>query len=273
MSEWRRLAVLIAVAMVAAVPTSNAATVRLDELTSVELRALIDHGTTTALVPVGGTEQNGAHLALGKHNVRVRVLAGRIAERLGDAVVAPVVAYVPEGAIDPPTQHMRFTGTLSVPVAAFESVLEGAARSLHRHGFRHVVLLGDHGGYQRSLQRVADKLNRAWGGSSSVLALTEYYAAAQAFDATLAKQGYTAQEIGRHAGLADTSLAWAVDSSLVRPQALRPVDGVSGDPRRASAQLGQDGIEHIVAASVAAIRARTAGAASSKQHREQPEKS
>ena len=123
-------------------------------------------GATTVLVPIGGTEQNGAHLVLGKHNVRVRVLAARIAEQLGDTLVAPVVAYVPEGDIDPPTQHMRHAGTLSVPTAAFESVLEGAARSLRHHGFRHVVLLGDHGGYQASLARVAGKLNRAWGGAA-----------------------------------------------------------------------------------------------------------
>ncbi len=66
---------------------------------------------------------------------------------------------------------MRYSGTVSVPTAAFEAVLEGAARSFRQHGFRHVVLLGDHGGYQASLQRVADKLNREWGGSSSVIAL------------------------------------------------------------------------------------------------------
>ena len=260
MRERRALAaVLVACALAAAPMPGRAASIWLDELTSTELRALIDGGTTTVLLPIGGTEQNGAHLTLGKHNVRVRVLAGRIAERLGHAVVAPVVAYVPEGSIEPPTQHMRYAGTVSVPVAAFESVLEGAARSFRQHGFRHVVLLGDHGGYQASLQRVADRLNRAWGGAP-VVALSEYYAAAQAFDGALAAQGYTAQEIGQHAGLADTSLAWAVDAALVRPGALRPVDGVSGDPRRASAQLGREGVEHIVAASVAAIRARIAGA-------------
>ena len=261
MIEWRGLAIaLVACAAAGCTTAATAASVWLDELTSVELRELIAMGTTTVLVPIGGTEQNGAHLALGKHNVRVRVLAGRIAEQLGNAVVAPVVAYVPEGNIDPPTQHMRHAGTVSIPTAAFEAMLEGAARSFHQHGVRHVVLLGDHGGYQASLQRVADKLNRTWGGASAVIALTEYYGAAQAFDGVLAAQGYTPQEIGRHAGLADTALAWAVDATLVRPQALRPVDGVSGDPRRASAQLGREGIEHIVAASVAAIRARTAGA-------------
>jgi len=260
MSEQRSLAaVLVACALAVATVRAAAAGVWLDDLTSPELRELIAAGTTTVLVPVGGTEQNGAHLTLGKHNVRVRVLAARIAEQLGHAVVAPVMAYVPEGDIDPPTQHMRYPGTVSVPAAAFEAVLEGAARSLHQHGFRHVVLLGDHGGYQASLQRVADKLGRSL-GASSVIALREYYAAAQAFDGLLAARGYTQQEIGKHAGLSDTALAWAVDASLVRPQALRPIDGVSGDPRRASAELGRDGVEHIVAASVAAIRARTAGA-------------
>jgi len=41
-------------------------------------------------------------MALGKHNVRVKALAGRIASRLGNALVAPVINYVPEGAITPP---------------------------------------------------------------------------------------------------------------------------------------------------------------------------
>jgi len=259
MTSRRRLLTLLFAAPVLCASSARAggASVWLEELTSVELRERIAQGATTVLVPIGGTEQNGAHLVLGKHNARVRVLAARIAEQLGDALVAPVVAYVPEGDIDPPTQHMRHAGTLSVPTAAFESVLEGAARSLRRHGFRHVVLLGDHGGYQTSLVRVAGKLNRAWGGGRGLIALEEYYRAAQAFDATLAARGYTSQEIGRHAGLADTSLAWAADAALVRPQALMAVPGVDGDPRRASAELGRSGVEHIVSASVAAIRAST----------------
>jgi creatinine amidohydrolase/Fe(II)-dependent formamide hydrolase-like protein len=262
----RRRCVVAAIACACGAPAAHAAadSVWLEELTSPELRARVAAGATTVLVPVGGTEQNGAHLTLGKHNVRARVLAERIARRLGDALVAPVIAYAPEGDIDPPTQHMRYAGTLSITPAAFESLLDGAARSLHRHGFRHVVLLGDHGGYQSSLQRVADRLNKQWHDATAAIALTEYYAAAQDFSRTLAARGYSGGEIGQHAGLADTALAWAVDASLVRAGALRPSEGVSGDPRRADADLGRDGIEHIVATSVAAIRARIAGA--SKKH-------
>jgi creatinine amidohydrolase len=254
----RALAVLLCCVLSAGVARAAGTSVWLEELTSTELRDRIAQGDTTVLVPVGGTEQNGAHLALGKHNVRVRVLAGRIAEQLGHTIVAPVLAYVPEGDIEPPTQHMRHAGTVSVPVVAFEAVLEGAARSLRRHGFRHVILLGDHGGYQASLQRAAARANGNAGSNGGVIALLEYYRAAQDFDAQLAARGYTAHEIGRHAGLADTALAWAADASLVRATALRPGAGVDGDPSRASAELGRSGIEHIVSASVAAIRARSA---------------
>ena len=237
--------------------------VQLEDLTWTELRDRIAAGATTALLPIGGTEQNGPHMTLGKHNVRVRLLAVRIAERLGNAVVAPVIAYVPEGAIEPPTQHMRYPGTLSIPVPVFEATLEAAARSLQRHGLRDIVLLGDHGGYRASLDRVAAKLNRDWGAAARVHALPEYYRASQDdFAAALAARGYAGSEIGPHAGLADTALMLALDPSQVRSDvsAARPrgaqADGVAGDPRRASAELGRPAVEHIVDVTVAAIRSR-----------------
>src|SRR6188472_220950 len=96
------------------------ASVHLEDFTSPEVKAAIAGGKTTILIPIGGTEQNGEHIVLGKHNVRARVLATDIASKLGDALVAPVIAYVPEGAIDPPTGHMRGAGTISIPVDAFE---------------------------------------------------------------------------------------------------------------------------------------------------------
>jgi creatinine amidohydrolase len=245
------------------------ASVHLEELTSTELRERIAGGATTILVPIGGTEQNGPHMVLGKHNVRARALAGQIAQRLGNALVAPVIAYVPEGSIEPAVAHMRFTGTISIPEPVFEAVLEAAARSFRHHGFREVVFLGDHGGYRKSQDRVAARLNREWAARPStppcrVHALLDYYRAAQDdFGAALKAQGFGADEIGTHAGLADTALAMAIDEALVRKDLLGHVpkagerDGVYGDPRRATAALGQIGVARIVEASVAAIRART----------------
>lgn len=236
----------------------------LEDLTWTELRDEVQAGKTTILVPIGGTEQSGPALALGKHNVRVRLLAERIARTLGNALVAPTMDYVPEGNISPPTGHMRFAGTITLPESTFEQVIEYAARSFKAHGFRHVVLLGDHGDYQRSLQVVADRLNRQWAATPvRVLAVPEYYRAATVDFAQLLKQrGFRATEIGIHAGLADTALTLALDPSLVRTdklqQSFTAADGVQGDPRRATAEIGQIGVDVIVARSVEAIRKGTA---------------
>lgn len=258
----RTLGVAVAAAMALLPLAATAATVQLEELTSPELQARIAAGTTTVLVPIGGTEQNGPHMVLGKHNVRVRLLATRIAGQLGDAVVAPVLAYVPEGRIDPPVAHMRFAGTISIGETTFEALLESSARSFCRHGLRDVVLLGDHGGYRASLERVAAKFGQAGGSPACrVHALPEYYRAVQKdYVEALKARGFADAEIGTHAGLADTALALAVDAQLVRAAALATAagaPGVAGDPRAATAALGQAGIDRIVEVSVATIKART----------------
>ena len=138
----------------------------LEELTSPELAAAIRAGKTTVLVPIGGTEQNGPHMVLGKHNVRVKVLAGKIARELGNALVAPVIAYVPEGSVNPPTGHMRYPGTITVPADVYRKVLESAARSFRLAGFQNIVFLGDSGDYQKDNETVARQLGREWAGSS-----------------------------------------------------------------------------------------------------------
>src|SRR5216110_3048274 len=150
--------------------------VAIEDFTWTELATALNAGKTTIIVPIGGTEQNGPHMVLGKHNVRVKVLAERIALALGNALVAPVLAYVPEGSIDPPSAHMRFPGTISIPDNTFRSLLESSARSLRRHGFTDVVLIGDHGGYQSQMAAVATRLNRDWAKTPArVHFIADYY--------------------------------------------------------------------------------------------------
>jgi creatinine amidohydrolase/Fe(II)-dependent formamide hydrolase-like protein len=257
----RFFVLLLAFVSLAAAAAPARDNVYLEDMTWTEVRDAIAAGRTTIIVPVGGTEQSGPHMALGKHNVRAQVLAGRIATQLGNALVAPVVAYVPEGRIDPPTEHMKFPGTISVSSDAFKGVLEGAARSFRQAGFRDIVLIGDHGGYQSQLQAVAAKLDREWAGAPArVHFIAEYYRATDAaYVQALRQHGLSAAQIGTHAGAADTSLMLAVDPRLVRADkmAAAPVagDGIAGDPRPSSAALGQLGVDQIVARSVAAIRA------------------
>jgi creatinine amidohydrolase len=260
-------AVLLGAALVASAAEPDRHGVLLEELTWTEVRARVADGATTVILPVGGTEQSGPHMALGKHNLRAAALSAKIAAQLGNALVAPVIAYVPEGSIDPPSSHMRFPGTISIPVEVFERTLEAAALSFRQHGFRDIVLLGDHGGYQSTLRATAERLNRQWARSATrVHAIEAYYRAAEvSYPRALEQRGFRREEIGTHAGLADTSLTLALAPELVRAGMLEgnvkfgPAEGVyGGDPRRASAELGQIGVDLIVAETVAAIRGAVA---------------
>ncbi len=259
---------LIASFMFGALSMASAATaptVLLEEMTAPELAREIRGGKTIIIVPIGGTEQNGPHMTLGKHNVRVKALSERIARALGNAVVAPVIAYVPEGGIDPPTGHMRHPGTITVPSDAYRTVLEYAARSFRLHGFRDIVFLGDSGDYQRDNVTVAKKLNLEWKATPvRAHAIAEYYRVPTTwFAQALKNRGYAGAEIGPHAGLADTSLMLAVEPRVVRTDRFVPdpgqtsLSGVTGDPRRATSELGALAADEIVRQSVAAIRAAT----------------
>ena len=151
---------------------------------------------------------------------------------------------------------MRFPGTITVPEETFEKVLESAGRSFKLAGFRDIVFLGDHGGYQRADKAVAARLDREWVGTDvRAHAIEEYYRASETeFPQLLKSKGYSEEEVGTHAGLADTSLMLAVDPHLVRTNRLQPGEGVHGDPQHSNPQLGQLGVDLIVTRTVDAIR-------------------
>ncbi len=232
----------------------------LEELTWTEIRALIDSGTTRVLVPTAGTEQNGPHMVLGKHRYIVEHAANLIARELGQTLVAPTMTYVPEGDIDPPSGHMRFAGTISLPNEHFVKVLEYTARSLAVHGFTDILFISDSGSNMRGIAEATEMLNKEWDGDPArVHDISDYYAN-NGFRDWLASEGETPESIGTHAGITDTSQVLYVKPEHIRTDKLAKSDnfdvtGVRGDPTRASAERGQKGIEMKVAAAVNQARA------------------
>jgi creatinine amidohydrolase len=218
-------------------------TVFLEDMTWVEVRDAIAAGKTTIIIPTGGTEQNGPHMVLGKHNYLVKYKAGEVATRLGNALVAPVVAYVPEGDVTPPTGHMRFAGTITTPQDVFAKVLEYAARSFKQHGFTDIALMGDSGGNQAGQKLVAELLNKEWAATPvRVHHLTDYYPGRG--DDWVVSQGVSAADVGSHAGTHDTSSLMYLNPSMLRVDKMGP--GKSGDgqghvgnPARATALFGK----------------------------------
>ncbi|HEX9580815.1 MAG TPA: creatininase family protein [Gemmatimonadales bacterium] len=234
--------------------------VYLEELTWTEVRAAIDAGVKTVIIPTGGTEQNGPHMALGKHNVIIKYTAGEMAKRLGSTLVAPVMAYVPEGNTEPASGHMRMAGTITLPNEHFMKVLEWAARSLKVHGFTDIILIGDSGGNQNGMKAVADQLNAEWAGTGvRVHHVPDYYGNNGNVE-WLVSQGEKQEDVGSHAGINDTSQLWALDPSLVRPAKFAPGggyqgSGVNGNPARASVEYGRKLLEQKIAAAVGQARA------------------
>ncbi len=157
-------------------PIAALDTVFLEEMTWMEVRDALHAGKTTVLVPTGGIEQNGPYLATGKHNYIVRAVTEASARRLGNALVAPIVPFVPEGNIDPPSGHMNYPGTISVSEDTYERLLTDICACLRVHGFRNIVLLGDSGDNQPGMQAVANRLTAKWRSEKvRVHFLPQYY--------------------------------------------------------------------------------------------------
>ena len=83
--------IILAFALVLLQTSWAAASVFLEDKTWIELQDEVVAGSTIAIIPIGGTEQNGPAMALGKHNARVKFLAEKIAEKLGHTIVAPTL--------------------------------------------------------------------------------------------------------------------------------------------------------------------------------------
>ena len=148
-----------------------------EELTSMEVRDALRAGSTTIIVATGGVEQNGPYVAGGKHNYVLQTVLPDIARAIGKALIAPIVKFVPEGSIEPVASgHMAYAGTISVEQATFEALLSDICRSYKAHGFLDIVLLGDSGGNQTGMEKVAEALNRKWSAERArVHYLREYY--------------------------------------------------------------------------------------------------
>jgi creatinine amidohydrolase/Fe(II)-dependent formamide hydrolase-like protein len=234
--------------------------IELRAMTWMEIREAVQTGKTRVIVPTGGIEQNGPHMALDKHDHIVGFAAREIAARLGDMLVAPVISFVPQGDFSPPSGNMMFPGTIGISDAAFDGLLDGVARSMRNAGFRTIILIGDHGPSQAVQARVAQRLTREWRREGiQVLQIEAYYDDRGQITA-LEREGVPSSAIGSHAGLLDTSELMAIAPGRVtlgrlvgEARALNSL-GASGEPQRSTAELGKRLIEMRIAAAVAAIR-------------------
>jgi creatinine amidohydrolase len=239
-------------------PIAARDTVFIEDLTWMEVRDALRSGKDTVIVATGGVEQNGPYLVTGKHNVILRGTTEVIARKL-NALVAPIIPFVPEGDIDPPSLHMKYPGTISVTDETFERLLTDICLSFHTHGFKNIILIGDSGGNQSGMESVAKKLNaKSDGGPSKAFFIPEYYDF-EAITQWLQNQGVVETSEGLHDDFAVTAMMMAVDQESVRTRQRISagkfrINGINLAPKEKTIEWGKRIIEFRADATVSAYR-------------------
>src|SRR5438034_6591186 len=244
--------------------------------------AIHDQGKTTVLVYNGGTEQRGPHAVLGGHTFMARAIAPMIARKLGNALVAPVLPFSinPAGGVDP-----KMPGSVALAPELFQKVNEAVVDSMVKNGFKNIVLMGDHGGGQDELNKLAEILDAKYRSQG-----VEVYFCGDVYEKSRREfaEWLTNKHLplSNHAGISDTSTMLYLDPASdqwvrstykttigdpVLPPSQRPDprtprvnNGVTGDPRPSTPEIGKLVVDMKVTNAVAQIQklfaAKTTGA-------------
>ena len=206
--------------------------------------------TEVALLPVGSTEQHGPHAPLGTDTLDAEAVAAAAAERYDDPVI--VAPAIPVGIAE---EHRRFSGTLWTTESTFRAYVRDVVGSLASHGWDRVVVVNGHGGNIGALNEVTARIVR----HDDALAVPFTW-----FD----EVGDHSSEMG-HAGPLETSLLRHTNPDTVHEDRLEEAaeggsdrwgdwqgrvnlavdseeftdNGVVGDPRESSAELGEELLE------------------------------
>jgi creatinine amidohydrolase/Fe(II)-dependent formamide hydrolase-like protein len=217
----------------------RAGEVQIERMTHAEIHdAIHKQGKTTVLIFNGGTEQRGPHAVQGGHTFMARRTAEAIARRLGNALVAPVLPFSPAGS----HLNAKWPGSVDLPPDLYSKVNEAVVASMVTNGFRNIILMGDHGGGQQELSNLARTLDGRYApkGVHVYFCSSVYKEAREDFNAWLKQHGLP---VGTHASIPDTSeLMYLGGEEFVRKNRLvigSPDNGITGDPRKASAELGK----------------------------------
>ena len=240
-------------------PLPAASTVWLEEMTWMDVRDAMKAGKTTAIISTGGIEPNGPWLALGKHNYVLRANCDAIAWKLGNALCAPVIPFVPEGGVEPKTGHMVSPGTISMREETFRAILTDVATSLKAHGFTAIIFIGDSGGNQAGQRAVAEELNRTFNGAAVVAHVQEYYTYSTVAEHMLAEGIKEGKSDNLHDDPIITLNMFAADPKSVRyDERVRAgkasINGVDISDRKKATELARKIVEFRAQFTAGAIR-------------------
>lgn len=192
-------------------------TVRMDEMTWVDLDARIKAGPPIVFLPTGALEQHGPHLPLGTDRMMPQMLAEKVAAAV-DGLVAPTLPY---GYKSQPKSgggnHMP--GCASLDGATYILMVRDLICDFARHGLTKIVLFDGHMENQMFLTEASDLALRALKGEgitgTRIVKLGYWISIDEDLEAKLFPEGLISWEL-EHAAVMETSVMLHLRPDLVR---------------------------------------------------------
>lgn len=235
--------------------------VLMEDMSWLEIKEAMEAGKDTAIVLVGAIAQHGPHLPTSTCTLMGYAWGERIARKLGNALVAPVIRPTCS------SFHMAFPGTISLRVETLLEVIRDYCESLAAHGFKTIILIPSMGS-SAQIDSIAPQLARSL-RQVRIVTFTEIQSGLFPKWIEIAKRdGITPEELGSHAGDGETSIILATRPDLVdmakaekgflsdkrtpKPQVMQIMGidsvssiGVDGDPRKATSERGMLYLEEL----------------------------
>lgn len=240
-------------------------TVNLEEMSWPEVEGALQAGFRTVIIPTASVEQHGPHLPLLTDALIGERVAELTAQKLGDTLVAPIIRPGLS------SHHMMFPGSMTLTPETFRRLMEEYCLSLAKHGFRTFVLLSSHGGNFSYLDAVGPYLQDALHAGGIPVRIVPHVNLARYMrmqqDFVRERFGVPLEEAAFHADVLETACMLAIRPDLVdmtRAEAgwvgitstildrlfvegLRSItpNGILGDPRRATPEMGEALLEYV----------------------------
>jgi creatinine amidohydrolase len=235
---------------------------RLELMTFEDVSAALKRGFDTVVVPCGAVEQHGPHLPLCMDADHAEALAALVAQRLGRTLVAPTIR------VGCSSHHLAFAGTISFRAETFEAICQDYCTSLGRHGFSRIILFSGHIGNFPVLREILPRLRNCVAQSIRIDAFVDSEGWLNRWRKAVEISGGDPAAVGGHADIAETSLMMKLRPDSVRVDRFEPghlgllsqeqlelmwkngilsvtKNGIIGDPRGSTAQIGDSCLEAI----------------------------
>jgi creatinine amidohydrolase len=244
---------------------SEGALRRWEELTSGESGRFAT-SDAVAVLPLAAIEQHGPHLPL---STDLEIGMGILEAAARGLSAGDRVVVLPVQALGTSEEHLRYPGTLSLPPALLQRLLVAVGTNVASAGIRRLVVLNSHGGNRAVLDLAALQLRRELG----MLVVKATYPRFSRPDTVDLPE--TEWRHGIHGGAIETAMMMhlrpdlvhleamasfpslgeelAAEGSTLSPEGgasfawlagdLHPA-GVTGDPRLATAEMGERLVEH-----------------------------